>query len=205
MAQTRVLVDTNVYVRLAKSIRPLLCHPFGEAEYCLYILPVLEDELERSSRMQEKFPWVNDEEYVVNRECFLTISRKQRKAIDDAYEHIQEVPQSNLLGLSKVDTLYIAHASELEIRLATDDQNMATVAKEFGVTVWSSLELLRVMLDYQRVDRATVDSIYNYWDYTEDLPANAAEDYRQLFPKKNYMRGIFTAQKQYLSSAQAAL
>ena len=202
MAQTKVLIDTNVYVRLAKSICPLLCHPFGEADYCLYILPVLEDELERSSRMQEKFPWINDEEYVENRECFLTISRKQRKAISDAHEHIWKYVQRNSPGPSSIDTLYIAHASELEIRLATDDQNMATVAREFGVTVWSSLELLRVMLDYQRVDKATVDSIYNYWDYTEDLPFNAAEDYRQLFPKKNYMRVIFTAQKQYLSFAQ---
>ena len=46
MPQAKILVDTNAYLRLAKTIRPLLFVPFGVKEFCLYILPELNHELE---------------------------------------------------------------------------------------------------------------------------------------------------------------
>ncbi len=52
MAQSKILVDTNAYLRLAKTIRPLLFMPFGENEYCLYILPELNEEL-KSHKLQK--------------------------------------------------------------------------------------------------------------------------------------------------------
>jgi len=45
MPQSKILIDTNTYIRLAQSIRPLLFMPFGESEYCLHILQELNDEL----------------------------------------------------------------------------------------------------------------------------------------------------------------
>ena len=42
MPQSKILVDTNAYLRLAKTIRPLLFMPFGDNEYCLYIAYALE-------------------------------------------------------------------------------------------------------------------------------------------------------------------
>lgn len=45
MTQSKILVDTNAYLRLAKTIRPLLFNPFGDNGYCLYILPELNTEL----------------------------------------------------------------------------------------------------------------------------------------------------------------
>ena len=45
MPQSKILVDTNSYLRLAKSIRPLLFVPFGDKEYCLYILSELNEKL----------------------------------------------------------------------------------------------------------------------------------------------------------------
>lgn len=45
MPQSKILVDTNAYLRLAKTVRPLLFVPFGDNEYCLYILPELNEEL----------------------------------------------------------------------------------------------------------------------------------------------------------------
>ncbi|MEA9390931.1 hypothetical protein SJI19_10305 [Acerihabitans sp. TG2] len=45
MPQSKILVDTNAYLRLAKTIRPLLFVTFGDNEYCLYILPELIEEL----------------------------------------------------------------------------------------------------------------------------------------------------------------
>lgn len=66
MPQSKILVDTNTYLRLAKTIRPLLFETFGENEYCLYILPELNGELS-NSKLQNKFHWVNEEEFCVNR------------------------------------------------------------------------------------------------------------------------------------------
>jgi len=37
MAQTKILLDTNTYLRLAQSMHPLLGIPFGKNEFTLYI------------------------------------------------------------------------------------------------------------------------------------------------------------------------
>jgi hypothetical protein len=41
MAQSKILVDTNVYLRLAQSVKPLLFVPFGDKQFCLYVIPEL--------------------------------------------------------------------------------------------------------------------------------------------------------------------
>jgi len=79
MPQSKILVDTNSYLRLAQTIRPLLFMPFGDNEYCLYILPELNDEL-ANRRLNSKFPWVDEEEYIENRKSFPTVGRKQKKS-----------------------------------------------------------------------------------------------------------------------------
>ncbi|MDP9687202.1 UNVERIFIED_ORG: hypothetical protein J2W82_000857 [Pseudomonas mohnii] len=81
MPQSKILVDTNVYLRLAKTVRPLLFVIFGESEYCLYILPELNEEL-KSNKLQSKFGWVSEEEFLENRDHFPAVSKKQRKAIE---------------------------------------------------------------------------------------------------------------------------
>ena len=67
MAQTKILIDTNTYLRLAQSIHPLLKNPFGKNEYCLYILPDLYQEYKKSPRLKTSFAWVENEDYVINR------------------------------------------------------------------------------------------------------------------------------------------
>ena len=62
MPQSKILVDTNAYLRLARTVHPLLFTPFGDAEYCLYIIPELNREL-CGHRLMSKFPWINEAEY----------------------------------------------------------------------------------------------------------------------------------------------
>src|SRR5690606_4044435 len=45
VAQRKILVDTNSYLRLAQSIHPLLFSEFGPNACCLYVLKELDDEL----------------------------------------------------------------------------------------------------------------------------------------------------------------
>ncbi|NLQ18059.1 type II toxin-antitoxin system VapC family toxin [Marinomonas sp. M1K-6] len=183
MPQSKILVDTNTYLRLAKTIKPLLFLSFGADEYCLYILPELNQEL-GNRKLQSKFPWVEEDEYSENRKHFPNISRKQKKSIEQAFGYIWEHVQTELPGPSKVDALYIAYALELGAPLITDDQDMAELANTFEVQVMPTLELLKIMLDCGHTDMKTIDGLCDYWRYISDMPALFHSDYKRLFGAK---------------------
>lgn len=180
MPQSKILVDTNVYLRLAKTVRPLLFVIFGESEYCLYILPELNEEL-KSNKLQSKFGWISEEEFLENRDHFPAVSKKQRKAIEQTFEYLWDYVQTDLPGPSKVDALYIAYAIELDIPVVTDDQDMQELAKAFEAKFMTTLEVMKLMLDCGHVDMTTIDGICNYWRYIGDSPANFEVDYQRIF------------------------
>lgn len=182
MPQSKILVDTNAYLRLAKTIRPLLFVPFGDHEYCLYILPELNQELQNRN-LQSKFHWVGEQEFEDNRGYFPKISRQQRRSIQQTFEYLWDHVQTELLGPSRVDTLYIAYALDLGIPVVTDDQDMTALATAFDAKVIPTLELLKIMLDCGHVDMKTIDGLCEYWRYISDLPANFRSDYQRLFPE----------------------
>ncbi|WP_320826798.1 DNA-binding protein [Reinekea sp.] len=183
MPQSKILVDTNAYLRLAKTIRLLLFMPFGDNEYCLYILPELNDEL-GNRKLQSKFPWVEEVEYAENRKHFPIISRKQKKSVEDTFEHVWEYVQTDLPGPSRVDAWYIAYAYELGIPVVTDDQDMTELAIAFEAQVMPTLEMLKIMLDSGHVDMGQIDGLCQYWYHIGDLPAKFKADYDRLFPSK---------------------
>ncbi|MEQ1621451.1 MAG: DNA-binding protein [Methylococcales bacterium] len=180
MPQSKILVDTNAYLRLANTIRPLLFAPFGENEYCLYILPELNEEL-KNNKLQNTFYWVTENEYVENRKHFPAIGRKQKKAINQAFEYVWDYVQTDLPGPSKVDALYVAYAIELDIPVVTDDQDMTALAKAFDAKVMPTLELLKIMLDCGHMDMKTIKGLYEYWRQFGDRPANMEADFKRLF------------------------
>lgn len=180
MPQSKILVDTNVYLRLAKTIRPLLFVPFGGNEYCLYILPELNEEL-KSRKLQTKFYWIGEQEFADNRQRFLTISKKQKTSIQQTFEYLWEHVKTELPGPSRVDALYIAYALELNVPMVTDDQDMTALATTFDAQVMPTLELLRIMLDCGHTDMKTIEGLCDYWRYISDLPANFKGDYDRFF------------------------
>ncbi|MCK4967023.1 DNA-binding protein, partial [bacterium] len=64
MKQSKILLDTCSYLRLAKSIHPLLNQTFGNDHYCLYVIEEFQKEYDKNLRLRNKFAWVNDTEYV---------------------------------------------------------------------------------------------------------------------------------------------
>ncbi len=180
MPQSKILIDTNTYLRLAQTIHPLLFTPFGDVEYCLYILPELNNELS-NHRLITGFPWVDEARYIENRKHFPAIGRKQKKTIADTHQFIWNYVQTDLPGPSKVDALYIAYAIDLNIPVVTDDQDMTELAIKFDARVMSTLELVKMMLDCGHITRQTVRSLVEYWRYTNDRPANFDRDLGQLF------------------------
>ena len=183
MAQAKILVDTNTYLRLANTIHPLLFNPFGEEEYCLYVLPELNEEL-ANRKLQSKFHWIDESRYAENRKHFPTIGRKQRNSIQRTFGYLWDHVQNELPGPSRVDALYIAYALELDIPVVTDDQDMTALAKAFEAEVMSTLALLRLMLDCDHVDMKTVDAVREYWRYMKDMPTGFHSDYKRLFSGK---------------------
>lgn len=182
MPQFKILVDTNSYIRLERTIHPLLFQTFGAAEYCLYVLPELNKELE-NHKLQSKFHWVVEAEYAENRQYFPKLSCKQKNAIALSYDYVWDYVKSEHPGPSRVDVLYIAYALELGIPVVTDDKDMTELAKIFDAEVMPTLTLLRTMLDCKHVRMQTITGRFSHWRHITDLPANFATDLRRLFPE----------------------
>lgn len=180
MTQSKVLVDTNAYLRLAQTIRPLLFMPFGENKYCLYIIPELNDEL-ASCRLLSKFPWTFETDHQENRKFFPKLGKKQQKSIEDTFNYLWDYAKSEVLGTSKVDVKYIAYAYELKIPVVTDDQDMIKLAKMFDVTAMPTLQLLKIMYNAGHTDLKTIKGLVEYWKYLGDKPANLDSDYEKYF------------------------
>ena len=76
MTQSKILLDSNSYFRIANDLHPLLGQEFGDEKLCLYVLQELVDEWDRSRRLTALFPWVSEREYVENRSRRLMLSKK---------------------------------------------------------------------------------------------------------------------------------
>lgn len=180
MAQSKILVDTNSYLRLAQSVKPLLFVPFGDSDYCLYVIPELNEELVQK-KLRNKFPWVDEPEYRNDRKHYPATGRKQKKAIQQNFEFIWEHVETELPGPSRVDALYIAYAIELDVHVITDDEDMIELAKAFGAKVMRTLELLKLMFDAGHIDMKKIRAIVSYWRHIKDTPGQLTKQYRKLF------------------------
>ncbi|MGK9369702.1 PIN domain-containing protein [Melioribacter sp. Ez-97] len=183
MAFTKILLDTNAYLRLGNSIRPLLSDPFGTEQYALFIHKDLQKELNRSYRIQTKYYWLDQQEYREERKKIINTSKAEKARIDKTYDFIWDYQNDEGLSLSREDILCIAVAYELKIILVTDDEAMIKVARDFDVDVRNTLELLKLMKDNKKIDLPKIEEIVNYWYYLDDLPANFEKDYKRLFKK----------------------
>lgn len=181
MPQSKILVDTNAYFRLAQSIRPLLKVEFGADNYCLYVVKELQQEFDRNPRLRNRYPWVNDPEYSENRSHRLQLSRKERGEIDRAFDFIFDHARTEYPGVSRVDVTILAHAYVLGIPVVTDDGDMLALANDFEIQTFRVLDLLKLMLDCEHIDMSKVREIAGYLAYVNDKPREYGRDYKRLF------------------------
>jgi len=181
VAQTKILLDSNSYFRLAKSIHPLLFEAFGEEAYTLYVLPELEKEYAKTPRLHCKFPWVLEPEFQNNRSKRLSLSKQQKNELPTVYEILWDYVQTELPGPSRVDVTVLSYAYILGIPVVTDDYDMIKLAEVFEITVWKTLDLLKLMLDCAHIDLKQVRRVVAYWGYVDDYPKDFTTDYRRLF------------------------
>lgn len=182
MAQTKILLDSTSYFRLAQDVHPLLFQTFGEKNYTLYVHGDLMREFQRSSRLQNKFHWVNDPEYVENRKRSLQFSAANKMGIEQTFEYMWEWVKEEGLGPSKVDVKILATASEVGLTVVTDDQDMIDFADMYGIGTMRTIELLKLMVDESHIEMEKVRAVVAHWNYENDLPFRGfAVSYRKLF------------------------
>jgi len=184
VAQSKILVDTNAYFRLAQSIRPLLKTEFGEPPYCLYVIKELQDEYNKSPRLRNKFPWVNDPEYTENRSHRVQLSKQERNEIEQAFDFMFDHKRTAYPTVSRVDVTVLAYAYVLGLPVVTDDTDMLALAKDFDVKTFKTLDLLRLMLECGHIDMAKVREIAGYLVYLNDRPKEFRADYKRLFKEE---------------------
>jgi hypothetical protein len=179
--QSKILVDTNAYFRLAQSIRPLLKVEFGDEQNCLYVVKELQQEFNRNPRLRNRFPWVGDAEYSENRADRLQLSKKERNEIDQTFEFIFDHARMAYPGVSRVDVTILAHAYILGIPVVTDDGDMLALANDFEIRTLRVLDLLKLMLGCKHIDMPKVREIAEYLTYIKDKPRDYWRDYKKLF------------------------
>ncbi|OPY89227.1 MAG: hypothetical protein A4E71_00049 [Smithella sp. PtaU1.Bin162] len=181
MPQAKILIDSNVYFRLAESIHPLLQTEFGKERHCLYVIKELQSEYDRSPRLESTFYWVNKPKYKKNRACELNLSRKDKQTLIQVNDFIKNHARDLYPDVSKVDIAALANAYVLDIPVVTDDSEMLKLAADFNIKTLKTLELLKLMLDCQHIKITVVRQIASYWNYSGDLPKSFESDYKRLF------------------------
>lgn len=184
MPQYKVLVDSNVYFRLAREIHPLLQVEFGTEKWCLYVIDGFEGEYLRSSRLKSEFSWVSEQKYKANRTRPVSLSRRDKKLVAEKIPFLEDAAADLKLTTGPVDIQALSVALVLNIPVATDDYDMRVLAEEFEVKTIKALEVLKFLETCGRVDRTKVRAIVGYWNYLKDCPKNFREDYIQIFSEE---------------------
>jgi hypothetical protein len=177
-----VLLDSNAYFQLGNSIRPLLQQSFGSPPpYSLYVSAELDDEYATSIRLRHKFEWVAQSEYCSDRKSkrYELRGDDRAKAIN-AFSFLLAYADEQRINLSREDLKALAAGFVKGIPVVTDDGGMTRVAEANGIECWSTIKLLRVMVNAGRIEMETVTEILEYWDYENDLPMPLGK-LRQLF------------------------
>lgn len=185
MPQTKILLDTNSYLRLAQNLHPLLFVTYGAESHTLYVHKDLKDECLRQPRLANKFDWITLEKYEENRKRSLALSKAQHAEVEQNFDFIWGQVESEGLTPSKIDTRILATALTLGVSVVTDDQGMLELAAEYGIETWTTLELMKSMVDAKHITMEKVRMVVEQWIHDQDLPAKKLrEPYEKFFGEK---------------------
>ncbi|MDP2015370.1 hypothetical protein [Hydrogenophaga sp.] len=179
---TPVLLDTNAYLRLAKRIRPLLGKPFGQKAYVLAVLRDVDDEVHRSPRLRQTFPWFDAVELAVERKTYSPrLSQDEKDALAAAASVLHGLVQMDPTQFmrhrrsppSYTDCRVLAFGQIRPAVVVTDDLGMHALAELAGIeNVWHGHDLLKKMLSAKLIDNELVRDIYTALEVNNDLPAS---------------------------------
>ncbi len=179
----KILLDSNSYFRLADNLYPLLSNIFGnKKQYKLVILGGTLREYNYQARLQSKFSWVDNNRHKEDRKNNkLRLKSRTSKSIKKTTYFLISDSANRGLGCSPFDIECLSTAMELSIKLVTDDGDLYQLAKDYEVDCISTLELMKIMLDENRISIKDVQDTVYMWDYMEDLPRNFKTDFITIF------------------------
>jgi hypothetical protein len=128
-----------------------------------------------------KFPWFYKNEYKENRKCKLKTTKAQISEIENVYDFILEYSKELEYTASKVDIKCLAFGYVLKIPIVTDDDCMHILGKEYDIEIINTLELLKIMLDCNKIKIEDIRDIIKLWSFNDDLPKNFFKDYKNIF------------------------
>jgi|SRR6056297_349839 len=183
LSKKQILLDSNAYFRLADNLYPLLSEPFGKSKkYELKILGGTLREYNYQSRLQSKFNWVDSERHIEDRKRHkLRVKSTVQLSIKQSKQFILSESASRGFTCSPFDIECLATALELSILLVTDDEDLFNLSQDYGVQCISTLELLKLMNDEERVSLKEIQDTVYMWSYMQDLPRNFYSDFMNLF------------------------
>ena len=175
---TEVLLDTNIYLRLAKRIRPAVGRQFGQVPYVVVILKAVEDEVHRNPKLRFKNPWFDEPEFAqerLARQTRLSAAEKQDvKLVQDVLMGTVQLDVDHYTSHGRsppgaTDCWLLAYGQVKGAIVVTDDLGMHTLAEEVGLKVWHGFELLAKLKSARVVDNDLVREIYDALDRNGDM------------------------------------
>lgn len=164
---------------------------FGQKEYVITILPEIEKEVLRSSRLMHNFPWfLTDKEIASERlSRQLKFTKEEKQSIDNAtsviYNWVLMNAQNYKNPPSPTDCKVLALGQIRNAIVVTDDLSMHTLANEFQIHIIHGYQLLKKMLTAKLVDKVLVKQIYEALEANSDLPRawieNRDKEFKRVF------------------------
>lgn len=172
-----ILLDSCAYFRIARSIHPLLAGSFGPSPpYSLFVLAALDDEYLTSTRLKNKFEWVNAKEYRQDRETKkYSCKGKWAREADNAFSFLAGYVRQHSLLLAPEDLKALAVGFARQVPVVSDDRAIRQVADTHTIECWGTLDLLKLMVDSGRITGARVNEVLEYLDNENDLPLGKNE------------------------------
>lgn len=187
------MLDTNAYLRLAKRIQPLLGKRFNPAkDYVLIVLQEVEAEVHRQSRLVHHYPWFDGPEYAEERKTHRARLAKNQKeeALGNKkflLSHVARNVRDYLLRgrdpPGDTDCYVLGVAMACNWCVATDDENMHALGRDFDIDCLYACDVLHKLLSADMIDKDKVIEIYEALEANGDLTARWIDAKGRLFKK----------------------
>lgn len=173
-------------------MRPLLGKKFGQKNYVLAVLRDVEDEVQRSPRLQHNYPWFDAAELAKERLAHTPrLNAEEKTTLVVATSVLQGLVQMDPGRFmtrgrsppSPIDCRVLAFGQIRPAIVVTDDLGMHELANMVGISIWHGPELLKKMLSAKLITNDRVREIFEALETNGDRTATWVDAKHNVFVK----------------------